>query len=161
VAKPKLGTGERFSALKSSLAERPGVRNPGALAAYIGRQKYGASKMAKMASHGKGNLTTGHKPIIGSSVKRSDHHGAYHDTVSQGGHETAPRAERHIGAAHGHTAGSAAHGYGSGPIPPQTNKTIPPHRVPDGPNIGDEHHAHHPNMHKRHPDHHYLNRDMD
>ena len=50
-AKPPLGSGQRFAQLKSKLAKRPGVSNPGALAAYIGRKKYGASKMAKMAAH--------------------------------------------------------------------------------------------------------------
>ena len=46
--KPKLGSGKRFKTLKGKLA-RKGVRNPGALAASIGRKKYGAKKMAKMA----------------------------------------------------------------------------------------------------------------
>lgn len=50
--KPKLGTGKRFNALKSKLAKK-GANNPGALAAYIGREKYGAKKMAKMAAKGK------------------------------------------------------------------------------------------------------------
>ncbi len=53
MAKPALGSGQRFSALKSALAKRPGVSNPGALAAYIGRKKYGAGKMASMAAAGK------------------------------------------------------------------------------------------------------------
>lgn len=38
-----------FSKLKSQLAGRPGVRNPGAVAAFIGRQKYGAKAMADAA----------------------------------------------------------------------------------------------------------------
>lgn len=49
----KLGQGGRFAALKSKLADRPGVTNPGALAAAIGRKKYGAEKMASMASAGR------------------------------------------------------------------------------------------------------------
>lgn len=48
-----LGSGGRFAALKSELASRPGVRNPGALAAYIGRKKYGASKMGKLSAGGR------------------------------------------------------------------------------------------------------------
>ncbi len=48
--KPKLGSGKRFSALKRELARRKGVTNPGALAAWIGMRKYGASRMAKMAA---------------------------------------------------------------------------------------------------------------
>lgn len=49
----KLGGGGRFAALKAQLADRKGVSNPGALAAYIGRKKYGASKMASMAAKGR------------------------------------------------------------------------------------------------------------
>ena len=51
--KAKLGSGARFAALKSKLGARKGVTNPGALAAYIGRKKYGASKMASMAAKGR------------------------------------------------------------------------------------------------------------
>lgn len=46
--KPKLGTGTRFKNLKKKLA-RKGARNPGALAAYIGRKKYGAKKFAALS----------------------------------------------------------------------------------------------------------------
>lgn len=52
-SKPKLGSGARFAALKESLASRPGVTDPGALAASIGRRKYGAGKMASMANKGR------------------------------------------------------------------------------------------------------------
>jgi hypothetical protein len=51
--KPKLGSGERFAKLKSELGHRKGVTNPGALAAFIGRKKYGGAKMAKMAAAGR------------------------------------------------------------------------------------------------------------
>lgn len=53
MAKPQLGSGARFAALKGKLAGRPGVSNPGALAASIGRKKYGAKKMAQMAAAGR------------------------------------------------------------------------------------------------------------
>jgi hypothetical protein len=53
MAKPKLGSGQRFSALTEQLASRPGVTNPKALAAYIGRKKYGAKKMAKLSAGGR------------------------------------------------------------------------------------------------------------
>lgn len=53
MAKPPLGSGARFSALTKQLASRPGVTNPKALAAYIGRKKYGASRMAKMSANGR------------------------------------------------------------------------------------------------------------
>lgn len=49
---PKLGTGKRFAKLESKLASK-GATNPGALAAYIGRKKYGATKMAKLSHHTK------------------------------------------------------------------------------------------------------------
>ena len=50
--KPKLGTGKRFANLKRALA-RKGVRNPGALAATIGRKKYGAKRFGKLAAKGR------------------------------------------------------------------------------------------------------------
>lgn len=49
----KLGSGARFAALKSKLGRRGGVRNPGALAAAIGRKKYGSGKMSAMAAAGR------------------------------------------------------------------------------------------------------------
>ena len=52
--KPKLGSGGRFAKLKGELAHRKGVTDPGALAAAIGRKKFGAKKMAAMAKRGKG-----------------------------------------------------------------------------------------------------------
>ncbi len=36
-----------FSHLKAMLAKRKGIKNPGAVAAAIGRKKYGSAKMAK------------------------------------------------------------------------------------------------------------------
>lgn len=48
--KPKLGTGARFKALSGKLAKR-GVRDPKALAAWIGRKKYGAKKFGKLSHH--------------------------------------------------------------------------------------------------------------
>lgn len=56
-AKPKLGTGKRFAQLKGKLAHQKGVTNPGALAAYIGRRKYGAKRMGALSSHGKKHKT--------------------------------------------------------------------------------------------------------
>jgi hypothetical protein len=52
MSKPKLGTGKRFAALKGKLKKR-GAKNPGALAAWIGRKKYGAKKMARWATLGR------------------------------------------------------------------------------------------------------------
>lgn len=64
MAKPKLGSGKRFSNLTAKLAGRGGraphgakhsqkVNNPAALAAYIGRKKFGAKKFNKLAAKGK------------------------------------------------------------------------------------------------------------
>ncbi len=50
--KPKLGSGARFKSLTKKL-DNEGASDPKALAAYIGRRKYGAVKMAVMAARGK------------------------------------------------------------------------------------------------------------
>lgn len=49
----KPGGGGRFEALEHKLEGRKGVTNPGALAAYIGRKKYGAAKMAHFSAEGR------------------------------------------------------------------------------------------------------------
>ena len=49
---PGPGSG-RFARLKAKLGKRKGVTNPGALAAWIGRRKYGATRMAKWAAAGR------------------------------------------------------------------------------------------------------------
>jgi hypothetical protein len=53
MAQPKLGSGERFKHLKNMLAKKPGITNPGALAAKIGMEKYGKKKFEHMAQVGK------------------------------------------------------------------------------------------------------------
>lgn len=52
--KPKLGSGQRFQQLKSKLAAK-GAKNPAALAAYIGRKKYGKEKFQELSVAGKKN----------------------------------------------------------------------------------------------------------
>jgi len=42
-----------FEKLRGQLAKKPGVSNPGGLAAFIGRKKYGAGKFNKAAAAGK------------------------------------------------------------------------------------------------------------
>ena len=49
----KLGGGGRFAKLEKSIAARGGMKNPAAVAASIGRKKYGAKKMAAMAAKGR------------------------------------------------------------------------------------------------------------
>ena len=44
-----------FAKLKGQLARKPGVKNPAAVAAAIGRKKYGKEKFQKMAAAGKKN----------------------------------------------------------------------------------------------------------
>mgnify|MGYP001145670713 CR=1 FL=1 len=51
--KPPLGTGERFRQLEAKLSQRPGVKDPKALTAWIGRRKYGARGMAALAAAGR------------------------------------------------------------------------------------------------------------
>ena len=50
--KSKLGSGARFKALPTQLKKR-GAKNPKALAAFIGRKKYGKKKMTAMAKKGR------------------------------------------------------------------------------------------------------------
>jgi hypothetical protein len=52
-AKAPLGQGGRFAALEQKLARRPGVTDPGALAASIGRKKYGPKRMAMWSAKGR------------------------------------------------------------------------------------------------------------
>lgn len=51
MAKARLGSGKRFAALTKSLDHRKGVHDPKALAAYIGRKKFGSKKFAKLSQH--------------------------------------------------------------------------------------------------------------
>lgn len=50
--KPKQGSGDRFKQLSDQLGQR-GVDDPNALAAFVGRKKFGKDKMSKMAEKGK------------------------------------------------------------------------------------------------------------
>lgn len=61
--KPKLGTGARFKALTKKLGSKKGVTNPGALAAYIGRKKFGKKKFAKLGAAGR-------RPKVSKKMKR-------------------------------------------------------------------------------------------
>jgi len=60
--KPPLGSGKRFAQLQGKLAARKGkakVSDPGALAAFIGRKKFGAAKMAKLSAAGRKRASRG------------------------------------------------------------------------------------------------------
>lgn len=52
-AKAPLGQGGRFAALENKLSHQKGVTNPAALAAAIGRRKYGNAKFNAMSASGK------------------------------------------------------------------------------------------------------------
>lgn len=49
----RVGTGARYRGLEAKLAGKHGVNNPSALAAAIGRKKYGAKRMAQLAAAGR------------------------------------------------------------------------------------------------------------
>lgn len=48
----KLGSGARFKALQAKIARKGGVRNPAAVAAAIGRKKFGKARFQKLAAAG-------------------------------------------------------------------------------------------------------------
>ncbi len=54
---------EGFQKLESKLAGKPGITNPGALAASIGRKKYGAKRFGKAAAS--------HKTMRGMAAKKA------------------------------------------------------------------------------------------
>lgn len=54
-AKAPEGQGGRFAAMEDKVAKEPGVRNPAAVAAAIGRKALGAKKFNGLAVKGKKN----------------------------------------------------------------------------------------------------------
>jgi hypothetical protein len=52
MAKAKLGSGSRFKKVEES-AKKSGARDPAAVAAAVGRKKYGAKKMEQLSNKGK------------------------------------------------------------------------------------------------------------
>jgi hypothetical protein len=48
-----IGSGRRFRGLAAKLAKKSAVKNPSALAAHIGRQKYGSDRMQALAAAGR------------------------------------------------------------------------------------------------------------
>jgi hypothetical protein len=92
-AAPKLGTGTRFKKLESSLKKK-GAKNPGALAAWIGRKKFGKKKFAQLAK----------KAHASAEVQAADHgdysgtHTHAHRTYGeQGGDVTHEHEHSHDG----------------------------------------------------------------
>jgi hypothetical protein len=58
MAKAKLGSGSRFEAVEKS-AKKGGAKDPAAVAAAVGRKKYGQEKMTKLAQKGKRDAKKG------------------------------------------------------------------------------------------------------
>lgn len=57
----KLGGGGRFAKLEKEIAKKGKVSNPAAVAAAIGRKKYGKEKFQQMATAGKKRATKAKK----------------------------------------------------------------------------------------------------
>lgn len=71
MAKAKLGSGARFKAVEAAVA-RSGARDPAAVAAAIGRKKYGAKKMAELSARGRRDSrpgSHGHK-LVGGQYRK-------------------------------------------------------------------------------------------
>lgn len=69
-AKYKLGTGQRFAALSKQL-EAKGARTPGALAAWIGRKKYGSKRYAQLSAQGRKRKRRGaHATALRQRIRR-------------------------------------------------------------------------------------------
>jgi hypothetical protein len=61
---------EGFAKVKAKIAAKGGVSNPGAVAAAIGRKKYGAKKFQKAAAQGKKMKDM--KPIQSAARRRTE-----------------------------------------------------------------------------------------
>ena len=57
----RVGGGGQFAKLKGELAGKPGITNPGGLAAKIGREKLGKSTFQRIAARGKERATAERK----------------------------------------------------------------------------------------------------
>lgn len=53
MANMKLGGGGRFKALVAKLKNKKGISNPKAVAAFIGRKKFGKKRFQQLAAKGK------------------------------------------------------------------------------------------------------------
>jgi hypothetical protein len=86
------GSGANFAKLKGALAAR-GASNPGGLAAFIGRKKYGRKGMAKLSAHS-------HSNALGLA---SEEGGYSHSHVVTHSHDFASLAHTHDGMAGGYS----------------------------------------------------------
>jgi hypothetical protein len=88
------GSGSNFEKLSGTLAAR-GAHNPDALAAYIGRKKYGRKGMTKLADHS-------HNNPVGLA---SEEGGYEHSHTVTHSHEHASLAHTHSGTGEGYSSG--------------------------------------------------------
>ena len=93
-AKTPPGSGANFKALSGALAAR-GAHNPDALAAYIGRKKYGKKGMAALSAHS-------HSNPLGFA---SEEGGYEHSRTVTHSHESAMLAHTHSGTGPGYKPG--------------------------------------------------------
>lgn len=130
-----LGTGERFRKLSSTLAAR-GASNPDALAAYIGRRKYGKKRFARLShhsdhSHGPGSVlellfADGYGSMGSSETggqSGSTEAGVTRETMHQ--HEHSHMHSDGTVHSHAHEHGHDNHGsFGVGPTDPRAPSTL-------------------------------------
>lgn len=110
--KPKLGTGKRFAQLSSKL-NKQGASNPGALAAFIGRKKFGAKKFGKLSAKGKafgglGNTT------FGPGNKKTGNLGLNRSSNVQGSKKTGSLGNTNTGAGNKKTGSLGNTTFGAG-----------------------------------------------
>jgi hypothetical protein len=96
------GSGANFKKLSATLAKR-GARNPGALAAYIGRKKYGRKGFAKLSAHSHANPAGGiglafdpsqPRDKYGMWMRVAGHIRQYQEAAKNGDHQGALSALR-------------------------------------------------------------------
>lgn len=122
------GSGKNFAALSGKLAGR-GVKNPGALAAWIGRRKYGRKGFAKLSAHGRSSSHSQNMEAIELAMRRCSNCGYADDdskfpvvksSTADTNDPSAPgtlqtRANQNLQSAAGYSPASAGVNVRSGP----------------------------------------------
>lgn len=102
------GSGDNFAKLKGALAAR-GAHDPGALAGWIGRKKYGRKGMGKLSAMGRDHS---HSNVLGftGSEEGGYKEGAYeHSHIVTHSHDMASLAHTHNGTGPGYTPSGHMH----------------------------------------------------
>ncbi len=94
MAKARLGSGARFAALENKLSAK-GVRNPGALAAFIGRKKLGKKKFNKLSAIGARRAARKTHPNNTHTNKSTGPHGGNKPMRSSGSRTVHPHKMGH------------------------------------------------------------------